>query len=115
MLAALPKAQLVITGVLGLNSMPIGPNEFLHIAMGKGVTLAVSQGTGGSRRTRALRLAVSRNGPIFCLELRQHCPRSRTRRRDRIRHGYLDQVAMNGNQLMEATTEGRRFTGSSTQ
>ena len=38
-----PKAQFVITGVLGPHSNAHGPNEFLHIAMGKGVTLAVSQ------------------------------------------------------------------------
>ena len=38
-----PKAQFVITGVLGPQSNAHGPNEFLHIAMGKGVTLAVSQ------------------------------------------------------------------------
>ena len=38
-----PKAQFVITGVLGPHSNAHGPNEFLHIAMGKGVTLAVSR------------------------------------------------------------------------
>jgi acetylornithine deacetylase/succinyl-diaminopimelate desuccinylase-like protein len=38
-----PKAQFVITGVLGPHSNAHGPNEFLHIAMGKSVTLAVSQ------------------------------------------------------------------------
>ena len=38
-----PKAQFVITGVLGPHSNAHGPNEFLDIAMGKGVTLAVSQ------------------------------------------------------------------------
>jgi acetylornithine deacetylase/succinyl-diaminopimelate desuccinylase-like protein len=38
-----PKAQFVITGVLGPHSNAHGPNEFLHVAMGKGVTLAVSQ------------------------------------------------------------------------
>jgi acetylornithine deacetylase/succinyl-diaminopimelate desuccinylase-like protein len=38
-----PKAQFMITGVLGPHSNAHGPNEFLHIAMGKGVTLAVSQ------------------------------------------------------------------------
>jgi acetylornithine deacetylase/succinyl-diaminopimelate desuccinylase-like protein len=38
-----PKAQFVITGVLGPHSNAHGPNEFLHIAMGKGVTLAVCQ------------------------------------------------------------------------
>ena len=37
-----PKAQFVITGVLGPHSNAHGPNEFLHIAMGKGVTLAVA-------------------------------------------------------------------------
>ncbi|HWA49176.1 MAG TPA: M20 family metallopeptidase [Dongiaceae bacterium] len=38
-----PKAQFMITGVLGPHSNAHGPNEFLHIAMGKGVTLAVAQ------------------------------------------------------------------------
>jgi acetylornithine deacetylase/succinyl-diaminopimelate desuccinylase-like protein len=37
-----PQAQFVITGVLGPNSNAHGPNEFLHIAMGKGVTAAVA-------------------------------------------------------------------------
>jgi acetylornithine deacetylase/succinyl-diaminopimelate desuccinylase-like protein len=38
-----PQAQFVITGVLGPHSNAHGPNEFLHIAMGKGVTLAIAQ------------------------------------------------------------------------
>ncbi|HWF77200.1 MAG TPA: M20 family metallopeptidase [Caulobacteraceae bacterium] len=38
-----PTAQFMITGVLGPHSNAHGPNEFLHIAMGKGVTLAVAQ------------------------------------------------------------------------
>jgi len=38
-----PQSQFFITGVLGPHSNAHGPNEFLHIAMGKGVTLAVSQ------------------------------------------------------------------------
>jgi acetylornithine deacetylase/succinyl-diaminopimelate desuccinylase-like protein len=38
-----PQAQFVITGVLGPASNAHGPNEFLHIAMGKGVTLAMAQ------------------------------------------------------------------------
>jgi acetylornithine deacetylase/succinyl-diaminopimelate desuccinylase-like protein len=38
-----PAAQFVITGVLGPHSNAHGPNEFLHIATGKGVTLAVAQ------------------------------------------------------------------------
>ena len=37
-----PAAQFVITGVLGPHSNAHGPNEFLHIAMGKAVTLAVA-------------------------------------------------------------------------
>jgi acetylornithine deacetylase/succinyl-diaminopimelate desuccinylase-like protein len=41
--AKFPKAQFVITGVLGPASNAHGPNEFLHIGMGKGVTLAVAQ------------------------------------------------------------------------
>jgi len=38
-----PQAQFVITGVLGPHSNAHGPNEFLHIATGKGVSLAVAQ------------------------------------------------------------------------
>jgi acetylornithine deacetylase/succinyl-diaminopimelate desuccinylase-like protein len=38
-----PAAQFVITGVLGPHSNAHGPNEFLHIATGKGVSLAVAQ------------------------------------------------------------------------
>ena len=38
-----PQAQFVITGVLGPHSNAHGPNEFLHIAMGKAVSLAVAQ------------------------------------------------------------------------
>ena len=38
-----PSAQFVITGVLGPQSNAHGPNEFLHIAMGKAVTLAIAQ------------------------------------------------------------------------
>jgi acetylornithine deacetylase/succinyl-diaminopimelate desuccinylase-like protein len=38
-----PAAQFVITGVLGPHSNAHGPNEFRHIAMGKGVSLAVAQ------------------------------------------------------------------------
>ena len=38
-----PQAQFVITGVLGPHSNAHGPNEFLHLGMGKGVSLAVAQ------------------------------------------------------------------------
>jgi hypothetical protein len=38
-----PAAQFMITGILGPHSNAHGPNEFLHIAMGKAVTLAVAQ------------------------------------------------------------------------
>jgi acetylornithine deacetylase/succinyl-diaminopimelate desuccinylase-like protein len=41
--ARFPEAQFVITGVLGPHSNAHGPNEFLHIGMGKGVTLAIAQ------------------------------------------------------------------------
>ena len=37
-----PGAQFMITGVLGPHSNAHGPNEFLHIPMGKGVTAAVA-------------------------------------------------------------------------
>ena len=37
-----PDAQFMITGVLGPHSNAHGPNEFLHIPMGKGVTAAVA-------------------------------------------------------------------------
>ncbi len=38
-----PKAQFVITGVLGPNSNAHGPNEFLHIPTGEKVTCCISQ------------------------------------------------------------------------
>jgi len=37
-----PQAQFVITGVLGPNSNAHGPNEFLHIPMGKKLTACVA-------------------------------------------------------------------------
>ncbi|MEZ5966219.1 MAG: M20 family metallopeptidase [Planctomycetota bacterium] len=41
--AKFPKAQFMITGVLGPASNAHGPNEFLHIPMGKNLTCAVAQ------------------------------------------------------------------------
>ena len=38
-----PKAQFLITGVLGPNSNAHGPNEFLHVQTGKNVTACVAQ------------------------------------------------------------------------
>ena len=38
-----PGAQFMITGVLGPHSNAHGPNEFLHIGMGKGVTACVAK------------------------------------------------------------------------
>jgi hypothetical protein len=38
-----PGAQFMITGVLGPHSNAHGPNEFLHIDMGKRVTSCVAQ------------------------------------------------------------------------
>jgi acetylornithine deacetylase/succinyl-diaminopimelate desuccinylase-like protein len=38
-----PGAQFMITGVLGPHSNAHGPNEFLHIPMGKGVTACVAR------------------------------------------------------------------------
>ncbi|MNN76036.1 hypothetical protein D3C81_1923830 [compost metagenome] len=38
-----PGAQFMITGVLGPHSNAHGPNEFLHIPMGKRVTACVSK------------------------------------------------------------------------
>ena len=44
MLAAMfPAAQFVITGVLGPGSNAHGPDEFLHLAMVRGVTMAMAQ------------------------------------------------------------------------
>jgi len=37
-----PKAQFVITGVLGPSANAHGPNEFLHIEMAKNVTCCVA-------------------------------------------------------------------------
>lgn len=51
-----PGTQFVVTGVLGPHSNAHGPNEFLHIPMGKGVTQAVARivadhhEAGGKRR-----------------------------------------------------------------
>ena len=41
--AKYPQAQFLITGVLGPHSNAHGPNEFLHIPMGKRVTASVSR------------------------------------------------------------------------
>ncbi len=41
--AKFPQAQFIITGVLGPGSNAHGPNEFLHIPMGKKLTAAVAQ------------------------------------------------------------------------
>lgn len=41
--ATFPKAQFVVTGVLGPNSNAHGPNEFLHIPTGKRVTETVAR------------------------------------------------------------------------
>jgi acetylornithine deacetylase/succinyl-diaminopimelate desuccinylase-like protein len=41
--ARFPKAQFMITGVLGPNSNAHGPNEFLHIPMAKRLTACVAQ------------------------------------------------------------------------
>ena len=38
-----PRAQFVVTGVLGPHSNAHGPNEFLHIPTGKRVSLVVAQ------------------------------------------------------------------------
>jgi acetylornithine deacetylase/succinyl-diaminopimelate desuccinylase-like protein len=38
-----PQAQFVVTGVLGPHSNAHGPNEFLHIPMGRRVSLAIAQ------------------------------------------------------------------------
>ena len=38
-----PQAQFVITGVLGPQSNAHGPNEFLHIEMGKKLTACVAK------------------------------------------------------------------------
>lgn len=38
-----PNAQFLITGVLGPHSNAHGPNEFLHLEMGKGLTACVAQ------------------------------------------------------------------------
>ena len=48
-----PKAQFLITGVLGPHSNAHGPNEFLHIPTGKRVTACVAH----VHRTRTTRPA----------------------------------------------------------
>jgi di/tripeptidase len=41
--AKFPKAQFLITGVLGPHSNAHGPNEFLHIPTGKKLTASVAR------------------------------------------------------------------------
>ncbi|HTA66225.1 MAG TPA: peptidase M20, partial [Xanthomonadaceae bacterium] len=41
--AKFPKAQFIITGVLGPHSNAHGPNEFLHIPTGKRVTACIAR------------------------------------------------------------------------
>ena len=44
MLAAMfPAAQFVVTGVLGPGANAHGPDEFLHLSMVKGVTIAMAE------------------------------------------------------------------------
>jgi acetylornithine deacetylase/succinyl-diaminopimelate desuccinylase-like protein len=50
-----PGAQFMITGVLGPHSNAHGPNEFLHIPMGKRVTAAVSPKSSPNTTSRARR------------------------------------------------------------
>jgi di/tripeptidase len=38
-----PRAQFVVTGVLGPHSNAHGPNEFLHIPTGKRISMAIAQ------------------------------------------------------------------------
>jgi di/tripeptidase len=38
-----PKAQFLVTGLLGPHSNAHGPNEFLHVPTGKKLTACVSQ------------------------------------------------------------------------
>ena len=40
--AKFPKAQLLITGLLGPGSNAHGPNEFLHLPTGKNLTASVA-------------------------------------------------------------------------
>src|SRR5262249_51590824 len=54
-----PEAQFLITGVLGPQSNAHGPNEFLHLPMGKRLTCCVAQVIADhfTRRERAARPA----------------------------------------------------------
>jgi len=38
-----PKAQILVTGLLGPHSNAHGPNEFLHVPTGKKLTACVAQ------------------------------------------------------------------------
>jgi hypothetical protein len=46
-----PRAQFVITGVLGPGSNAHGPNEFLHVPTGVRVTACVAEVLADHRRT----------------------------------------------------------------
>ena len=48
-----PKAQFLITGLLGPGSNAHGPNEFLHIPTGKKLTACVAQVVADHQRTGA--------------------------------------------------------------
>ena len=54
-----PEAQFLITGVLGPYSNAHGPNEFLHIQMGKNVTACVAQVIEDHSRQATAELAAS--------------------------------------------------------
>ena len=47
-----PTAQFLITGVLGPHSNAHGPNEFLHIGAGKGVTACVAKVIADERKSQ---------------------------------------------------------------
>jgi len=46
-----PKAQFVITGVLGPRSNAHGPNEFLHIRTGKNLTASIAHVLADERKS----------------------------------------------------------------
>jgi di/tripeptidase len=49
--ARFPKAQFVITGLLGPGSNAHGPNEFLHIPTGKKLTACMARVLSDHQRT----------------------------------------------------------------
>jgi acetylornithine deacetylase/succinyl-diaminopimelate desuccinylase-like protein len=93
-----PGAQFMITGVLGPHSNAHGPNEFLHIPMGKRVTASVARvlaehhaaSLRGETSGVAAVAGASQHGDHGCCHRRKRshaCPSRRARQRHHHRRG----------------------------